>query len=273
MGMGEKELKDIIDKHGKWLRNESGGERANLRYADLRSANLSSADLNSADLSSANLGSADLNYANLGSANLGSANLNYANLRSANLNYANLRSANLNYANLRYADLRSANLSSADLRYADLSSANLGSANLRYADLSSANLGSANLNSANLRSIKEDFLKRLSLVKNEVVGLYDFLMRGKVDGTAYEGECACFVGSIANIRKEYYLNLSCDLKPDSDSPTEKWFLAILKGDTPENNQVARITKGWLEEFMTKESLVIPKYRLFSNLEKPELFID
>jgi len=108
--ISEQELKDILDKHGKWLIKENGGERADLRSADLRYANLSSANLSYADLSYA-----DLRY----------ANLSYADLRSANLSSANLRSANLRYADLRSANLRYADLSSADLSYADLSSADL----------------------------------------------------------------------------------------------------------------------------------------------------
>lgn len=48
--ISEKELKYILDKHGKWIRNEEGGERANLSYANLRSANLSYADLRYANL-------------------------------------------------------------------------------------------------------------------------------------------------------------------------------------------------------------------------------
>jgi hypothetical protein len=46
--ISEQELKIILDKHGKWTRNEEGGERADLRSADLSYANLSSADLRSA---------------------------------------------------------------------------------------------------------------------------------------------------------------------------------------------------------------------------------
>lgn len=42
MAMDAQELKDIIEKHGKWLRNEDGGEKANLRFADLSFADLSS---------------------------------------------------------------------------------------------------------------------------------------------------------------------------------------------------------------------------------------
>ena len=73
--MTQDELKVILDKHAKWLRDEEGRERANvsaadlryanLRYADLRYANLRYADLRAADLSSANLSSADLRYADL----------------------------------------------------------------------------------------------------------------------------------------------------------------------------------------------------------------
>jgi len=126
--MDATKLKEILDLHKKWLNDEDGGIRADLSYADLRSADLSYADLSSAKLYSANLSSAKL-Y----SANLYSANLSYANLSSADLSSANLRSADLSYANLRYADLS----------YANLSSANLRSANLRSADLSSADLSSA----------------------------------------------------------------------------------------------------------------------------------
>lgn len=88
--ISEKELKDILDKHGKWLRNEKGGEKANLSYANLSYADLRYADLRYADLSSANLSSADLRY---------------ADLRYANLSYTDLSYTELRYANLRYADL------------------------------------------------------------------------------------------------------------------------------------------------------------------------
>lgn len=38
--MDAQTLKDILDKHLKWLRDEDGGERANLSWADLSGANL-----------------------------------------------------------------------------------------------------------------------------------------------------------------------------------------------------------------------------------------
>ena len=41
----ELELKDILEKHSLWLREDRNGERANLRGADLGEADLSRANL------------------------------------------------------------------------------------------------------------------------------------------------------------------------------------------------------------------------------------
>ena len=114
--MTKKELKEILEKHRKWLSSEEGGERADLGYADLSNVDL----------------------------------------RYANLSYANLRDANLSYANLRYANLSNVDLGCADLRGANLSCANLSDANLSGTDLSCANLSGTDLSCADLGGIKYD---------------------------------------------------------------------------------------------------------------------
>ena len=179
--------------------------------------------------------------------------------------------ADLRYANLRYANLRSADLRSADLSYANLSSANLSSADLRYADLRYANLSYANLSYADLEPIKQDFFKVLDAAKPEVISLYDSIMRGKIDGTKYEGECACLKGTIANIKKCNYRDLKNGLKPDADSISERWFLAILEGDTPQSNQVAKITEEWMLEWALINEMPLPEYKLVSSVGAPQLF--
>ena len=70
MKISAEKLQEIIESHGRWLRNAEGGERA-----DLSGANLGGANLRSADLSGANLGGAYLSGANLGGAYLSGANL------------------------------------------------------------------------------------------------------------------------------------------------------------------------------------------------------
>lgn len=97
---------------------------ADLRYADLRCANLHGACLHDADLRDAYLGCANLSDAYLGCANLHGADLSYADL-----SHANLSCADLSHADLSHADLSGADLSDADLRYADLSHADLSDAN------------------------------------------------------------------------------------------------------------------------------------------------
>ena len=78
MNITKERLTEILALHAKWLRDETGGERADLRSADLSGANLRSADLRSADLSGADLSGADLRSADLRSANLSGADLDYS---------------------------------------------------------------------------------------------------------------------------------------------------------------------------------------------------
>jgi hypothetical protein len=216
---------------------------ADLSGDDLRNANLSGADLSGADLRNANLSGADLSGADLRNANLSGAYLRNANLRNANLSGAYLRNADLSGAYLRNANLRNADLSGADLRNANLRNANLSGANLR-----NANLRNADLSGADLSPIKADFFMILLYAKHEVLGLRQALMDGKVDGSTYTAECACLLGTIANTKKCDYEKIP-GLIPDSNRPAERWFLGISKGSTPENNNIAKITIEWIDEFL------------------------
>ena len=112
--MDKQELKNILDKHLKWLRGEYGGKRADLSRANLFRADLSGADLSRADLSRADLSRANLFRANLFRADLSGANLFRADLSRANLFRADLSGADLSRANLFRADLSGADLSGAN---------------------------------------------------------------------------------------------------------------------------------------------------------------
>ena len=102
--MDAEKIKEIIELHGKWLRTEEDGKRADLSGADLSGANLSGANLPWADLSGADLSGANLSRANLSGADLSRANLSRANLSGANLFWADLSRADLSGANLDYSD-------------------------------------------------------------------------------------------------------------------------------------------------------------------------
>jgi hypothetical protein len=242
--IGVEELAEIRRKHGLWCRGMDGGSRANLSRA-----NLSEADLSEANLSRANLSRANLSEADLSEANLSRADLSGANLSRANLSWANLTRANLSRANLAGANLAEANLSEANLTGANLSEANLSGADLSEAYLTVANLTGANLSEAILEPIKKDFLSAILYLPGEIPFLRQALVDGRVDGSTYEGECACLAGTMAHatglnweeFQEEHLMPIG------SGSPRERWFLAICQGDTPENNPVVAITLGWIDE--------------------------
>ncbi len=132
----------------------------------------------------------------------------------------------------------------ADLRYANLRSANLSSANLRSADLSYADLrGIAfeNLPITYINLCSRDMLFIFEHLKAELPFLREKLIKGKVDGTQYAGECACLVGTLANANGG--LEKVCSTIPFYDkgthNPGEAWFLNIREGDTPKNNDFAK----------------------------------
>ena len=202
------------------------GTVAEAVYAALKGG----ADLGGADLGGANLGGADL-----GGADLGGANLRGADLGGADLGGANLRGADLGGANLRDADLRGADLRGADLRGADL-----GDANLRGADLGDANLA----------PIRDDLWAVLSAAPSEVPGLLAAIREGRIDGSTYEGECACLVGTIEHVAGAPHNTLPI-LKPNSSRPAEMFFLGINQGDTPETNQFAQLAADWIEDWLTR----------------------
>ena len=144
-------------------------------------------------------------------------------------------------------DLAGANLAGANLRYADLTDANLEGANLEGADLRYADLTGANLAGVNLTTIRNDLFTVLDSASAEVPGLLSALREGRVDGSSYEGECACLVGTIANVAHVHYEAIP-NITPDSGRPIERFFLDIAKGDTPETNPIARVVEGWIVEW-------------------------
>jgi len=200
----------------------------------------------------------------LRASNLRGSNLSGSDLRGSNLRDSNLRDSNLSGSNLRGSNLRDSDLSDSDLSGSDLSGSNLrgsdlSDSNLSDSNLSDSNLSDSNLSDSDLSGIKDDFLKKIELLAPETPGLYKAILDGHIDGSCYEGECACFVGTYANLKgvKPQALADLCGLQMDSSSPVEKWFMGIAKGDTPENNPVAAITAEWIRGWAKEKNVSLP----------------
>lgn len=99
------ELRDVLREHKRWLNDEDGAKKADLRGVDLRYAYLCYADLRYADLYGANLRNADLYGADLRNACLGDVDLRDTDLRNVSLHGVNLSGADLSGAILDYSEL------------------------------------------------------------------------------------------------------------------------------------------------------------------------
>ncbi len=144
-------------------------------------------------------------------------------------------------------------LKGADLEGADLEGADLEGAYLKGAYLEGAYLKGAYLEGADLEGPKEDFFKVLSAAPQEVAGLRAAMVGGKINGSTYQGDCACLVGTIANVRGCSYQSIE-GLKPDSYRPIEKWFTMFSPGHTPKNHGGMKVTLGWLDEWVKKNEV-------------------
>jgi hypothetical protein len=186
------------------------------------------------------------------------ASLDGANLVGANLVGANLVRANLFGANLFGANLDGANLFGANLDGANLVGASLYGANLYGASLDGASLyGAKNIQQDWLKTVRDDMWAILDKSPSEVPALLVSLRAGKVDGSTYEGKCACLVGTLAKARHCGYREIP-GLEPNASRPAEVYFGGILKGHTPDNSPPAAVAEGWILSWMAARPAVVAK---------------
>jgi len=202
---------------------------------------------------------ADLRGADLGGAYLRGAYLGDVDLRDAYLRGAYLRGADLGGAYLRGAYLRGAHLGDVDLRDVDLRGAYLRGADLR---------GAKNIPQSYINQCSRDMLFIFSYLKKELPFLREKLVEGKVDGTQYEGECCCLIGTLAN--EDGGVDKVCSNIPYYEKGLhnygEQWFFNIRPGDTPENNEFASHAVKLIDEIIKKEEV---GYRAESLDQKPD----
>jgi hypothetical protein len=114
-------------------------------------------------------------------------------------------------------------------------------ADLFGADLSGANLSGAtnidNLPQEWVRQCSRDMLFVFLHTKVELPYLRQALIDGKVNGTQYEGDCSCLIGTLG--KADGGLDKLCEMIPyyqrGLHNHSEQWFWQIREGDTPETS--------------------------------------
>ena len=152
MKVNSKNLPKILKNHELWLSGE-GGERASLRFADLRgldlsNANLKNALLSNADLRGVNISDADLSDTDMDNINASNADFSCSSLRGADLSFSNLRNSNLNEVNMSFSKLSGSDLSGSNLFFSNFSGSNLD-----LADLTNVNLQGVSGNNKEIKSL------------------------------------------------------------------------------------------------------------------------
>lgn len=154
-----------LQKHQRYVRRQSGGMRAFLRFAELPGEVLTARILDEIDLTGANLQRANLRQASAANASFFAADLSFADLTlirapQADFRGATLAGARLTQAVLDGADMRRAVLATAhdgfqlvrpDGTGASLNGADLSEAEAGKVDFSNCSLKGARLRGANLR--------------------------------------------------------------------------------------------------------------------------
>jgi len=201
-------------------------------------------------LHGANLADVNLNSINLRGAKLAGVFLRNSTLNGAILEDADLSRSCLGGTELRGASLRGASLRNADLEGSDLRDADLRDADLCGADLTNTDLRGSNLKDAKLEVIRRDLCRVLDGATEEAPEILSAIYAGRINGHQYHGECSCLLGTIAKLRGVENIDDLSGVKMDSDSPIERWFLAISPGCTPENHPVSAVTAQWVSDWLS-----------------------
>lgn len=153
-----------------------------------------------------------------------------------------------------------------------------GGADLRGADLRGAYLRGAYLQGADLEKLPVSYVNQASRdmlfifqsLKSELPFLREKLIKGEVDGSVYEGDCACLVGTLANAENKSVEQV-CEYIPFYDkgthNPAEAWFLNIIEGDTPDNNAFAKHALMLIDMVLKPRKKAVEEIRVITGRMK------
>ena len=127
-----------------------------------------------------------------------------------------------------------------------------------YAYLGGANLGDANLGGAKnipqlyINTCSQQMLYIFTQLKHELPRLRKKIVDGQIEGTQYEGDCCCLIGTLGGGNDECINTVVASMKyydKGLHNPAEQWFYQIREGDTPENSLFARHALKLIDEVL------------------------
>jgi hypothetical protein len=98
---------------------------------------------------------------------------------------------------------------------------------------------------------RDDLWAVLCSAPAEILGVREALVQGLVDGSTYQGECACLVGTLEKS------GVKPGLGKNSSRPAEQFFLGISPGDTPATSDLAKLAVQWIDELLANWGIEVP----------------
>ena len=124
-------------------------------------------------------------------------------------------------------------------------------------NLSRADLYGADLSDEQLLFFRDDIWAVMSGAALEAEGLRQAIADGKINGSVYEGECACLVGTIAKVAGKHYQDLPL-IKPNTSRPAEQFFMFIREGDKPDTSRWSKLALEWVDQWIANMKLAFGK---------------
>jgi hypothetical protein len=98
---------------------------------------------------------------------------------------------------------------------------------------------------------RDDLWAVLCSAPAEILGVREALVQGLVNGSTYQGECACLVGTLEKS------GVKISLGHDVSRPAEQFFLGIRPGDTPATSDLAKLAVQWIDELLANWGIEVP----------------
>jgi len=83
---------------------------------------------------------------------------------------------------------------------------------------------------------------------NEIRALRRALVEGRVDGSRYDGECACLVGTLEAVRGHGENSV---VRRDGGSPAERWYLSIHRVPAARHSMAAAAVE-WIDDYLSAQ---------------------
>ena len=250
----------LLEFKGKEI-NQADMSNLNLSNINFNNSKFNQSEFNGSEFNQSEFNQSEFNRSEFNGSEFNQSEFNRSKFNDSNFNQSEFNGSEFNGSEFNRSKFNQSKFNQSEFNQSEFNRSEFNRSKFNQSKFNQSNFNQSEFNDSELDDItfnslknlittertKIDFFGRMLILKNEVKYLKEKLISGEIDGTSYDGYCACFIGTCANNKKIKYNEIT-GIKLDAYSPTEIWFFQIKKGDNPENSKFAKLTLDWIEEF-------------------------